>query len=470
MDEFKNNKYFKLFNELKENQYNIGNSSYKDRILQLNNLKKAIETTYRKKIQSALFNDFKKPFLETDLTEIYPITSEIKHVETHLKSWMSTHRVSTPITLVGASSWYKYESKGVCLIMSPWNFPLNLTFRPLVSAIAAGNTVILNPSEITPHISAVMKEIVSDLFKEDEIILIEGDIEDSKELLKLPFNHIYFTGSSNVGKKIMKAAAINLTSITLELGGKSPTIIDESANLNAIVKKIAWGKFLNNGQVCVSPDYILLHETIKEKFIKKLKSQLELFYSDNSAESKSYCRIVNNRHYNRLINHITDAKIKGATIEFGGDFNEIDKFISPTLITNLSEDSTLLSDEIFGPILPIISYSNLNKAIEFINTKEKPLALYIYSKNTKNINQIINNTRAGSTCINNNVVQYSNTNLPFGGSNNSGIGKSHGFYGFKEFSNQRSFLKQHTKGILEFLFPPYNSIKQILINLTIKWF
>ena len=188
----------------------------------------------------------------------------------------------------------------------------------------------------------------------------------------------------------MKAAAINLTSITLELGGKSPTIIDESANLNAIVKKIAWGKFLNNGQVCVSPDYILLHETIKEKFIKKLKSQLELFYSDNSAESKSYCRIVNNRHYNRLINHITDAKIKGATIEFGGDFNEIDKFISPTLITNLSEDSTLLSDEIFGPILPIISYSNLNKAIEFINTKEKPLALYIYSKNTKNINQIIN--------------------------------------------------------------------------------
>lgn len=467
---YSENSFANLFNKQKSNQYNVGNSTYKERIKKLNALKKAVEFTYRNKIRQALYDDFKKPFLETDLTEIYPVVGEIKHAKSHLKSWMKSQSVETPLALLGSSSWFKYESKGVCLIISPWNFPVNLTFGPLVSAIAAGNTVIIKPSEITPLISKVMSDIVKDIFNENEIALVEGEVEVSQELLKLPFNHIFFTGSPSVGKIIMKAAAEHLTSITLELGGKSPTIIDETANLKSTAKKIAWGKFINNGQICVSPDYVLVKDTIKDEFLVQLKEQLKIFYSEDVSQSKDYSRVVNERHFNRLIQHLNDAKDKNATIEIGGKYISEENFIEPSVVSNLPDDASLLQDEIFGPILPIKTYNTIEEAINYINSKEKPLALYIYSKSKKTVNQIINNTRAGSTCINNNVIQYTNHYLPFGGSNNSGIGKSHGFFGFKEFSNERSVLKQHTKGTIEFLFPPYTNFKQKLVDLTIKWF
>ncbi|WP_456420640.1 aldehyde dehydrogenase family protein [Lutibacter sp.] len=464
------NTYSALFYLQKENQFEIGNTSYKQRIKKLNVLKNAVENTYKEAIRKAIYADFKKPFLETDLTEIYPITSEIKYVKQHLKSWMSKHKVGTPLALIGSSSWVKYEPKGVCLIISPWNFPLNLTFGPLISAIAAGNTVIIKPSELTPNISSVMSLIVKELFPENEVALIEGDVKVSQELLKLPFNHIFFTGSPTIGKVVMKAAAENLTSVTLELGGKSPTIIDETANLESTAKKIAWGKFINNGQTCIAPDYLLVKEEIKNNFLVELKKQLQLFYTNNPSKSTSYCRIVNKRHFNRLVNHLNNAKTNGVTIEVGGKYNEDDNYIEPTVVSNLTSKASLAQEEIFGPILPVITYKTVDEAINYVNSKEKPLALYIYSKNRKTVNKIINNTRAGSTCINNNVLQYSNHYLPFGGTNNSGIGKSHGFYGFQEFSNKRSVLKQHIKGSIEFLFPPYTSLKQKLTDITIKWF
>lgn len=463
------NKFWGLFNSQRENQYIIGNTYYKQRIKKLNALKNAVENTHRNKIRQALYDDFKKPFTETDLTEIYQVVGEIKHVRSHLKSWMKKQKVETPLALIGSSSWYKYEPKGVCLIISPWNFPLNLTFGPLVSAVAAGNTVILKPSEMTPNISKVMAEIIKELFNENEVALIEGDVEVSKELLKLPFNHIFFTGSPTVGKIVMKAAAEHLTSVTLELGGKSPTIVDRSANLNAAVQKIAWGKFINNGQICVSPDYLLLHEDIKNEFIEEFKVKLKSFFSDIVEESDSYCRVVNKRHFYRLSQHLENAKEHNAKIEIGGKTNSKENFIEPTVISNLPEEASLLQEEIFGPILPIKTYNSIEDAINYVNSKEKPLALYIYSKNKKVVNQVIKNTRAGSTCINNNVVQYSNHNLPFGGTNNSGIGKSHGIFGFQEFSNMRSVLKQHTKGSIELLFPPYNNFKKKLTNFTVKW-
>ena len=467
---YSNNKYSSLFNTQKENQFIVGNSTPKQRIQKLNALKKAIEFTYKDKIRQALFDDFKKPFTETDLTEIYPVISEIKFAKSNLKSWMKCQKVDTPLALIGWSSWYIYEPKGVCLIISPWNYPFNLTFGPLVSAIAAGNTVILKPSEITPNISKVMSEIVTDLFDENEIALVEGEVEVSQELLKLPFNHIFFTGSPQVGKLVMQAAAAHLTSVTLELGGKSPTIIDETVNLKATAKKIAWGKFLNNGQTCIAPDYVLIKDSIKEKFIGALNEQLKIFFTQDASTSDSICRIVNERHFDRLLQYIEDAKSKGATIEIGGKTDSEDNFIEPTVISNLSEDAFLMQEEIFGPILPIKTFSNLNEAVNYINAKEKPLALYMYSNHKKNIDLVIKNTRAGSTCINNNVVQYSNHNLPFGGSNNSGIGKAHGIFGFQEFSNMRSVMKQHTNGSVELLFPPYNNFKQKLVDLTIKWF
>ncbi|PCJ91548.1 MAG: aldehyde dehydrogenase family protein [Flavobacteriaceae bacterium] len=464
------NKFQELFDLQKKNQFAIGNTTYKERIKKLKALKKAIEVTYRDNIRQALYNDFKKPFVETDLTEIYPVIGEIKHAIKNLRKWTSKQHAETPIALIGSSSWVVNEPKGVCLIIAPWNFPLNLTFGPLVSAIAAGNTVIIKPSELTANTSAIMKEIITTIFNKSEIALLEGEVDVSQELLKLPFNHIFFTGAPSIGKIVMKAAAEHLTSVTLELGGKSPTIVDKTVNIKAVAKKIAWGKFINNGQTCVAPDYILVHESIKEELVEALKSQLKKYYTDDAATSNSYCRVVNKRHFKRLEQHIEDAIKHKATIEIGGTTNEEENYIAPTIISNLPDEASLLQEEVFGPILPIKTFQTTEEVIGYINSKEKPLALYIYSKNNATIKKILNNTRAGSTCINQNVLQFSNHHLPFGGTNNSGIGKTHGYYGFLEFSNMRSVLKQNFKGSIELLFPPYTKRKEKLAQATIKWF
>jgi len=465
-----NNTYFTVFEKLKDNQFKVGNTTYKERIQTLKALKNALEKTYKQDIRDALYNDFKKPKLETDLTEIYPVIDEIKFAIQHLKSWLKRQKVDTPLALLGSSSWIINEPKGVCLIISPWNFPVNLTFGPLVSAIAAGNTVILKPSEMTPHTSKVMHKIVNDIFNDDEVVLIEGEVEVSQELLKLPFNHIFFTGSPQVGKIVMKAASEHLTSVTLELGGKSPVIIDDTSNLDKEVKKIIFGKFLNAGQTCIAPDYVLINESIKEAFATSFKKHLTAFYSETPSESESFGRIVNQKHFNRLKGYLDDAKSRHAEIVCGGISEAQDNYMEPTLVFNVSEDSELMQNEIFGPILPVKTYTSSQEVIDYINSKEKPLALYIFSKNKKRIREILNNTRAGSTCINHNLLQFLNHNLPFGGSNNSGIGKSHGVFGFQEFSNQRSVLQQHTIGAVDLLVPPYTNMKQKIVDLTIKWF
>ncbi|WP_053992808.1 aldehyde dehydrogenase family protein [Mangrovimonas sp. TPBH4] len=464
------NKFDSLFEKQQQNQFHLGNTNYKTRIQKLKKLQKAVEYTYREAIQKALYSDFKKPFAETDLTEIYPVVSEIKFACKHLKQWLKPQKVETPLALMGTSSWYQHEPKGVCLIMAPWNFPLNLTFGPLVSAIAAGNTVILKPSEMTPHIAQVMAEIIEDLFPEEEVALVQGEVEVSQELLKQPFNHIFFTGSPGVGKLVMKAASAHLTSVTLELGGKSPTIIDDTANLKLAAKRIAWGKFINNGQICLSPDYVLVKESVKDAFVEALQLQLKAFYSEDPKDSPAYCRVVNRKHFDRLVAHLENAKKLQASFDIGGESKIEDCYIAPTVVSNLPDEASLLQEEIFGPILPIKTYNTVEDILDYVNAKSKPLALYIYSRNKRFINQILKNTRAGSTAINANVLQYSNHYLPFGGSNTSGIGKSHGYFGFQEFSNQRAVLKQHIGGAIELLFPPYTSLKQKLIDMTIKWF
>ena len=464
------NKLAELFNKQKTNQFNIGNTTYKERIKKLKKLKKALEYTYKQDIRDALYKDFKKPQLEVDLTEIYPVIDEIKFVSSNLKSWLKKQQVETPLAMLGSSSYIINEPKGVCLIISPWNYPINLTFGPLVSAIAGGNTVILKPSEMTPNSSKLMAKIVSELFNENEIALVEGEVETAQALLELPFNHIFFTGSPAVGKIVMKAASKHLTSVTLELGGKSPTIIDDSANVDKAVGRIIYGKFMNAGQTCIAPDYLLLDERIAADFVKSFKRQIKELFSDKAETSDAYSRIVNKKHFKRLADGLEDAKNKNSVIESGGNYNEDDNYIEPTLVSRVDEESQIMQEEIFGPILPLKTYKNLEEAVDYINSKEKPLALYIYSKNKKNINYILDNTRAGGTCVNHNLLQYLNHNLPFGGSNNSGIGKSHGYFGFLEFTNQRSLLKQHTFGAVDLLKPPYVNWKQKIVDLTIKWF
>ncbi|TCK67608.1 aldehyde dehydrogenase (NAD+) [Winogradskyella wandonensis] len=464
------NPYYKLFFNQKANQFKVANSTYNERLQKLDAIQRAVEVTFRNDIKDALKKDLGKPVVETEMTEIYQIVGDIKHAKKYLHKWMRNKKVKTPLSMLGSSSYIKYEAKGVCLIISPWNFPFNLTFGPLVSAIAAGNTVIIKPSEMTPHSSALMKTIVETVFTEDEVALVEGKVETATQLLQLPFNHIFFTGSPVVGKIVMKAAAEHLASVTLELGGKSPTIIDETANLKAAAKKIMWGKFMNCGQICVSPDYALVDETVKDAFIKECKSWLKEYYGENPETSDSYGRIVTTKHFNRLNAHLDDAKSKNATINSGANSNKDNKYIDPTIVSDLSDDASLLEEEIFGPIYPIVTYKTLDEAIDYIKEKERPLALYIYSKSKKNIKKILNHTKAGGTCINNNIIHYSNHNLPFGGINNSGIGKSHGYYGFKAFSNERAVVKQHTFGIAELLFPPYTNYKEKIARFTVKWF
>lgn len=459
----------KIFDLQKGNQYNVGNSTVKERRAKLDRLHQAI-LKYRNDIKKALYDDFKKHPSEVDMTEIYPVTSEIKHAKSNLALWMRDQAIHTPLALLGSSSYIKYEPKGVVLIISPWNFPVNLTFCPLVSAIAAGNCVIIKPSEMTPHIATVMKKIVDEVFDENEVAMIKGGIDVSTELLKLPFNHIFFTGAPSVGKIVMAAAAKNLTSVTLELGGKSPTIVDETADIDMAARRITWSKFANNGQICIAPDYVYVHESKKEAFLTAVKKYIHQFYSDDATKESSYNRIVNSRHFDRLKGYIEDAVSKGAKIETGGQLSGTENYIAPTVMTRVDKSSSLMTNEIFGPIMPVFGFQHIEDVIQDINAQEKPLALYIFSKSSKNTNHIINNTRAGGGCINHCAVHYYNTHLPFGGSNNSGIGKAHGIEGFKSFSNSRGILKQNFTNALELLLPPFNNFKQKLIDLTIKYF
>lgn len=458
----------RVFELQKSKQFEIGNTTVSQRRAKLKKLHKAV-LKYRPEIKEALFQDYRKHPSEVDLTEIYPVTSEIKDAIRNLRKWMGGRFVKTPLAMMGSSSKVRYEPKGVVLIISPWNFPINLTLGPLVSAIAAGNTVILKPSEMTPNASRLMKRMISEVFDESEVALFEGAVPTSVELLKLPFNHIFFTGAPSIGKVVMKAAAENLTSVTLELGGKSPTIVDQTADIDMAAKRTAWAKFVNNGQVCIAPDYLYVHEKKKDKFIKAFKKYTSRFYGEQAISESSYARIVNQRHFTRIKGYIDDAIDKGAKVEIGAQFDEPSEFISPTLMTNVDPSSKLMTEEIFGPVLPLYGFTDLDKVIEKINQKEKPLALYIYSKSRKNTKHIIQNTRAGGTCVNHNAAHFFNTHLPFGGSNNSGIGKAHGRHGFESFSNARGVFKQHVPNALDMLTPPYNNFKQALIDFTIKW-
>jgi len=459
----------KIFEAQRINQFKIAESSAKERMHKLQKLSDLV-MKYRGEIKEALYKDYRRPAAEVDLAEIFPITSGIKHTKRHLRQWMAPKKVGTPMSMLGSSSWVQYEPKGVCLIIGPWNFPIMLLLDPLVSAIAAGNTVIIKPSELTPHSSALVKKMITEIFDENEVAVVEGGVDTSTTLLELPFNHIFFTGSPEVGKIVMAAAAKNLTSVTLELGGKSPTIIDETADIEIAATRISATKFMNNGQICIAPDYVLVHESKLNDFIDAVKSRINSYFGETAAESESYMRIVNNRNFQRVKSYVDDSVKGGAKIVKGGQTDADTNYIEPTIVIDVPLDSPLLQKEIFGPVLPVMPYKDLQQVIDLIRSKEKPLGLYIYSRNKQNIRRILQSTRAGGTCINNNAVHFFNPNLPFGGSNNSGIGKSHGRNGFIGFSNERGVYKQNLPSVLDKLVPPYTAGKMKMIDFTIKWF
>lgn len=454
------------FSEVKEYSIISRNTTVSDRKATLNRLQQWILKN-RSQIQQAVYQDLQKPKEEVDSTEIFVVLSEIRKAKKNLRSWMSPKAVGSSLTYLGTEAEVYYEPKGACLIIAPWNFPFQLATSPLVSAIAAGNTVIIKPSEFSEHTSELIEQMCTNLFDSKQVAVIQGAVEESKELLSLPFDHIFFTGSPNVGKIVMGQAAKHLASVTLELGGKSPTIVDKKVNVKDAAQKIAWGKWQNAGQICVAPDYLFVHEEVKQKLIDELSLQSEKLYGDKEA----YGGIINRHHHNRINDLMADAIDKGANIEFGGKSDRKNLRFTPTLLSNISAESTIMEEEIFGPILPLMTYRDLNEVIKFINERPKPLALYLFSNDASVVKQVKQQTSSGMLAINDVVVQFVHPNLPIGGVNNSGIGKAHGHAGFLSFSNEKAVLKQRT-GITmaKMIYPPYSSLKRRMINLMVKYF
>jgi aldehyde dehydrogenase (NAD+) len=448
-------------------------STLEERSARLVNLRNWIKEN-QDLIRKALWEDFRKPEPEVDLTEIFPVTSEIKHTLKNLKDWMKPKRVKTPLSMIGTRSKVYYEPKGTALIISPWNFPFNLTVGPLISALAAGCPAIIKPSELSPATSTLIQKMVNELFSPTEVAVFTGEAEMSQELLKLPFDHIFFTGSPTVGKIVMKASAEHLSSVTLELGGKSPAIIDASADLNDAAGKLIWGKFVNCGQTCIAPDYILVHESQKGRLLMELKVFIQKFYDPafkGIDNSRDYARIIGPKHFERLSDHLEDAISKGATLDFGGKTEGSSRYFEPTILSGITEDMSVFQEEIFGPILPVVTFSTIEEAIEMVNSKPKPLALYYFGKESENSGKVIRETSSGNAVINDCVIHFLHNNLPFGGVNNSGIGKAHGHAGFLAFSNEKGVLNQRVGfNNASFLRPPYGLKTKQIISTLINWF
>ncbi|PSR05600.1 MAG: aldehyde dehydrogenase family protein [Bacteroidetes bacterium SW_11_45_7] len=459
----------RIFNKQKLNRHSIKNTTAKQRKEKLKRLEKLL-LDRRYDIQQAVNSDYNKPREEVDITELYPVLTELRHAKGHVKQWMKKQKVDTPLSMFGSKSEVRYEGKGTSLIISPWNYPFNLCFIPVVSAIAAGNTAIVKPSEFTPNTSAIVKELVEEIFHKDEMAVVEGDYTVSQELLSLNFDHMFFTGSPNIGKIVMKSAAEHLASVTLELGGKSPTIVDDTANLKEAANRIAWGKFLNCGQTCTAPDYLLLEQKLKDQFVDLLKQSTGTFFGDHPRETTDFSRIVNKKHYQRIKELIDDAVEKGANLAMGGEYDESQNYIAPTILTDVPLDAKIMHEEIFGPVLPVITCKSLQETLDIINDKEKPLALYIFSTNKKNIEEVMSRTYSGGALINDTVLHVTHPNLPFGGINNSGIGNAHGWYGFRAFSHERAVMKQPSFfNSVNLMYPPYNTVARKMINFTLKW-
>lgn len=427
----------------------------------------------RPRIHHAAFKDFRKPSAEVDAIEIFHVLNEIHVALANLRSWTNPLKVDAPWTMLGTRSRIVYEPKGVSLIISPWNYPFSLAIGPLVSALAAGNTAIIKPSEHTPHVARLINELVTELFPPDVVSVFEGDADVAKKLLALPFDHIFFTGSPSVGKIVMRAAAENLSSITLELGGKSPAIVSASANLDEAAERIAVSKFVNNGQTCVAPDYVLAEEKIYKPLIEKIIHKTRDLFADNNdfSSSHSYCRIVNQNHFDRLEMLVSDAVSDGATIEMGGNNDRDSRFFSPVVLSNVDHSSRIMKEEIFGPVLPVLPFQTENEVVEVINAHPKPLGLYVFSRKKSFTNLILTNTSSGGACINDCAIHFLNHNLPFGGVNNSGIGKSHGYAGFLAFSNEKPILKQKSGWApIKLFYPPYSAGSKRILDWFLKFF
>ena len=414
-------------------------------------------------INQALKADLNKSETESYMTETGMVFSELSYAIKHIKQWSKEKKVRTPLSQFHGKSYYFYEPYGVALIISPWNYPFMLALDPLIGAIAAGNCCIIKPSEYAPNTAKIMKKMIEDIFSSEYITVIEGEVEETTQLLKQRLDYIFFTGSVSVGKIIMKVASENLIPVTLELGGKSPCIVDETADLSLTAKRILFGKILNAGQTCVAPDFLLVQRNIKEKLIQELEKSIVKFLGENSLKNQDYVKMINQKQFNRM-----KELLKNQKIIFGGNIDDANQKIEFTLIDEPSPDSKVMQEEIFGPILPILSFDKIEEAIDFIRQREKPLALYLFTKNKKVEERIKKEVSFGGGCINDTIIHLASNYLGFGGVGNSGMGNYHGKRSFTTFSHEKSIVKKYTWIDLPMRYMPYTKAKQKVIRMFLK--
>ncbi|TNF09043.1 MAG: aldehyde dehydrogenase [Bacillota bacterium] len=449
-----------LIKDMREYHRTDETLSYAFRIEQLNQLKTAI-IKYQNDILDALNKDLNKSQFEGFLTEVGVVLLEIKDTIKHLKKWMKVKRVKTPVTLFKAKSFLYPEPYGVVLIMSPWNYPFQLAIAPLIGAIASGNVAVLKVSPDAVHTSLVTKKMIESIFQPSYVTVLTGGLEESQAIIKQRFDYIFFTGSTHVGRIVMEAASKHLTPVTLELGGKSPCIIDETADLDKAAKRIAFGKFINAGQTCIAPDYIYVSNKVKDQFIVEMKKWINEFFQGRAVDHDDYPKIINLKHYQRLISLMHKDKII-----HGGLYNN--QKIEPTLLDNVTRDDAIMKEEIFGPLLPILSFDHLQEVINDLKQQEKPLALYMFSKSKENQRKIITSLSFGGATINDTLMHVASGYLPFGGVGESGMGSYHGKSSFDTFSHDKSILFRSHLIDLDFRYHPYTKRKKKIVNLFIK--
>lgn len=455
-----------LGEKINEQRKYFSTDETKDIDFRINKLKRLREVlkNEEEKVFEALRKDLMKSSFESYITEVAMVYDEINTQIKNIRRWSKRRRVKTPIVQFPAKSFVQLEPYGVVLIIGPFNYPFMLTMDPLIGAIAAGNTVVLKPSESAPETSKVLKSILEQVFDEKYVLHVnpERGKEVVEELLREKFDYIFFTGSAMVGKIVMKAAAENLTPVTLELGGKSPCIVDKDCKVELAAKRIVWGKAMNSGQTCVAPDYLYVHKDIEEKFIKKLEEEIKKQFGEEPLKSEDYSKMVNEREFNRVLSYINKDKLV-----FGGNYNKETLQIEPTILKDVTWDDSVMEREIFGPILPILSFENLDDVVKIINSKDKPLALYYFSEDRNKIKKILNTTSSGGVTINDTLVHVSSSYLPFGGVGNSGMGEYHGKYSFDLFSNKKGVMDRKTFLDLKIRYAPFKN-KLTLVKKIMK--
>ena len=429
------------------------------RLKQLRLLKAGI-LEHEGEILAALKKDLNKSAFEAYATEVGIVIEEINHVGKRLKNWSKPRRVRTPLSRFPSSGFIYPEPYGVSLIIAPWNYPFQLLISPLVGSIAAGNCTVLKPSEFSAATTAIIKKLIAGRFEGEYIKVVEGGAATSKALTSEAFDYIFFTGSVSVGQLVMEAASKHLTPVTLELGGKSPTIVDREANLKIAARRIVWGKFLNAGQTCVAPDYLLVHRDVRDALLAEMKNVITEFYGSNPAESPDYPRIIGPKHFDRLVSLLESGKIVT-----GGQYDRTRLYLAPTILTGVSPEDPVMKEEIFGPILPVLEYDDLDSVIRFINGRPKPLALYVFSENARVQKRFVRDVSYGGGCINDTIMHVASPYLPFGGVGSSGMGSYHGRSSFELFTHMKSVSRKTTKFDLPISFPPYGNRVRILKRL-----